>query len=696
MSKDTTKTIPMLILGVLMCVGTAARAAELRIAGSPGYDPATSTGLKEGEMPCAPGSAVNNSGTTIGNATKYVSGTTIGSRAVRWDASGGDAIELGNLGTYSTGYTNISAYAVNSEGTAVGCAFKSVGGIYKGGRAVRWDASGTATELGNLGTDNNGLTDACAYAVNGGGRAAGWATKYVSGSNQGERAVRWDASGTVATELGNLGTNGNFTGARAYAINNAGTAVGFGLKYAGATFLGYRATRWGASGTAVWELGNLGTDAIGFTSGAAFAINAAGTVVGYSKKYVGGNDVGSRAVRWGGSGTVATELGNLGVSTNGSTDGRAYAVNAAGTAVGYQEKYLGGSDVGSRAVRWDASGTVATELGDLGTNASGTTNAEAYAVNDVGTAVGQSAKYANGSSVGNRAVIWLPDASVIDLNDLGVVPVPAGGSWTLGSAKALSADGWVAGEGIFDPDGAGPLAAYARLWVAQVGLGGTWTKAAGGTWGRGPNWSTGTPAMQVGNAVFNLNSAYTVALDRDELTKTVALGAGAVTLDLAGHALTTESGLSIAPAAALNAAGRLVSDVTNAGTLSPGNGTGTLVIDGSLISTATLEFEIGGLSSHDAIKVTEGFNAGGSIVVKLLGGYAPAYGDRFDLMSFGSLNDNGYAFDFTGAELSAGLQWDTTSFATTGCVTVVPEPATLFTSIIGIAGGMIFACRKRR
>ena len=128
-----------------------------------------------------------------------------------------------------------------------------------------------------------------------------------------------------------------------------------------------------------------------------------------------------------------------------------------------------------------------------------------------------SAKYVGGSSVGNRAVIWLPDASAIDLNDLGVAPVPAGGTWTLTTAKALSADGWVAGGGTFDPDGAGPLASYTRLWVAQVGLGGTWTNAAGGTWGRGPNWSTGTPAMQVGNATFDLNATYTVALDRDEL-----------------------------------------------------------------------------------------------------------------------------------------------------------------------------------
>ena len=177
--------------------------------------------------------------------------------------------------------------------------------------------------------------------------------------------------------------------------------------------------------------------------------------------------------------------------------------------------------------------------------------------------------------MGSHAVIWLPDASVIDLNDLGLTPVPAAGAWILNTAKAISADGWVAGEGTFDPDGAGPLASYTRLWVAQVGLGGTWTNAAGGTWGRGPNWSTGTPAMQVGSATFNLNSAYTVALDRDELTKTIAISAGTVTINCNGYTLSTESGLSIAVGAMLKENGSILSDILNSGTLQL-SGTGTI------------------------------------------------------------------------------------------------------------------------
>jgi hypothetical protein len=691
MSKNMMRTLQLAVVGAILGLASAAEAASLIVAGSPTYDPATNTGLKDGTVLYAPGWGVNNSGTAVGFANKYVSGTQKGDRAVRWDASGTAATELGNLGTGSSGSTYTHAYAVNDAGTAVGVAYRYVSGTNKGYRAVRWDASGTAIELGNLGTDNSGSTGADAYAVNNAGTVVGSAEKYIGGTNKGQRAVRWDASGTAATELGDLGTNSSgYTTARAYAVNDAGTAVGSANKYVSGTNKGDRAVRWDGSGTAATELGNLGTDSSGVTFVQAVAVNAAGTAVGRGNKYVSGTANGTRAVRWDASGTVAIELGDLGTSSSGGTNAEATAVNAAGTAVGYATKFVSGTSKGSRAVRWDASGTAATELANLGTNSSGSTYAVAYAVNDAGTAVGSTEKYISGTSVGYRAVIWLPDTSAIDLNDLGVASVPAGGAWTLITAKALSADGWVAGEGAFDPDAAGPLVGYKRLWVAQVGLGGTWTKSTGGTWGRGLNWSTGTPAMQVGNATFNLNSAYAVALDRDELTKSMAVNAGTVTLDFNGHTLATESGLSIANGATLKGAGTILSDIINAGTLAPG----TLNINGDLTNTNTLEFEITALSSHDEINVSDAFNAGGSIVVKLLDGYTPEKGDSFNLMSFGSITDNGFVFDFSQAGLSAGLEWDTATFATTGSISVVPEPNMLVMLITGIAGVLTYAWRK--
>jgi hypothetical protein len=232
----------------------------------------------------------------------------------------------------------------------------------------------------------------------------------------------------------------------------------------------------------------------------------------------------------------------------------------------------------------------------------------------------------------------------------------------------------VAGRGLFDPDGAGPLAAYRRLWVTQAGLGGTWTNAAGGTWGRGPNWSTGTPAMQVGDATFDLDAAYTITLDRDELTETISVEAGTVTIDFAGQALSTESGMTIAKGATLKGNGTIVSDVLNSGTVAVGNGPAVLTVHGNLISAGTLEMGIAGLMSHDVVHVTGEFTAGGTIAVELMEDYAPLLGDTFNLMSFDSFIDGGYTFDFSEAELSPGLAWDTSGFAATGTVSVVPEP----------------------
>ncbi|HEY4232435.1 MAG TPA: hypothetical protein VGM76_03350 [Lacipirellulaceae bacterium] len=279
---------------------------------------------------------MNDNGTAAGNATKYAAGIGVGYRAVRWDASGTIPTELGNLGTDAiSGYTYAIAYALNDAGTAVGYAYKVVSG--SGQRAVRWDASGTAaTELGSLGTNANGFALAAAYAVNGSGTAVGYSEKYVAGSNKGNRAVRLDSSGTAATEPGNLGTDSSgVTSAIATALNDGGTTVGWSLKYTAGSSLGQRAVRWDASGTAATELGSLGTSAGGATFGNAYAVNGGGTVVGISRKFVAGKNVGDRAVRWDATGTAATKLGNLGTDASGTSNSSAYAVDDAGAAVGY-------------------------------------------------------------------------------------------------------------------------------------------------------------------------------------------------------------------------------------------------------------------------------------------------------------------------------------------------------------------------
>ena len=456
------KTILLLTAScALLALAPAAQAGYIPVYGGPVYDAATRTGFWGYSE-----SIVNEAGTAVVNGVEFVGGGPLAPRAWRWDPWGAVATELGILTLDPSAQASAYAYAINSAGTVVGTVDKYMPGSPMGWRAVRWDASGTeATELGNLGTDAAGYTFTDARGINGAGTAVGSADKYVDGAFMGSRAVRWDASGTAATELGDIGTDGaGQTRAWARAINDGGTVVGGASKFVGGAYMGSRAVRWDASGTQATELGNLGTDASGAASAEALHINAAGTAVGRAYKYVDGTFMGNVAVRWEASGTAGTELGNLGTDACGQAKAYSAGINDAGTAVGGSWKYVGGADMGVRAVRWDASGTAATELGNLGTDAAGYTEAWAVAMNNAGAAVGRARLYVGGTYIGDRAVYWGLDGAAVDLNDL----IDPSSGWTLNYAQDISDTDWITGYGSFDPDGPGGLDAYPRAFLMQI------------------------------------------------------------------------------------------------------------------------------------------------------------------------------------------------------------------------------------
>jgi hypothetical protein len=263
------------------------------------------------------------------------------------------------------------------------------------------------------------------------------------------------------------GTNG-FVGSTARSVNNAGTAVGFAAKHdISGQSLGVRAVRWDASGTAATELANLGTDPDAYTYNVAEVISTAGTAAGGVEKYNGaGEYLGFVAVRWEASGTAVTELGNLGTDPDGITYTGVYAINDAGTIVGYADRYDGsGAYLDNIAVRWDGSGTAATGLGNLGTDPDGLTDSTAFDINNAGIVVGYAAHHdGSGALIGDRAVYWDLDGAAVNLNTL-IDPLSG---WTLEYANFISDTGWIAGAGMFDPDGLGGQDAYSRLFLMQI------------------------------------------------------------------------------------------------------------------------------------------------------------------------------------------------------------------------------------
>src|SRR5438105_4280906 len=277
----------IVILGLAlagMVVPSPASAEFIIVYGGPTWDVTTLTGSEYPRVPMQNYWGLTGDGVAVDTVTRYERGRLLGDHAVRWDASGTPPMELGNLGTESSGKWNSYVSAINTAGVAVGTSNKFIDGNWVGNRAVRWDALGRVTELDALGKNNPGYT--YAQAINKIGTAVGQGDKYSGGMRVGGSALRWDASGTAVTELGNLGTDNSGAGAgEVLAINDAGAAVGSSVKYIGGTNLGTRAVRWDASGTAATELGNLGADSNGATVSIASAINSAGTVVGSSRKY---------------------------------------------------------------------------------------------------------------------------------------------------------------------------------------------------------------------------------------------------------------------------------------------------------------------------------------------------------------------------------------------------------------------------
>ena len=449
------------------CVTSTPRVGHaefLPVYGGPTYSPATG-----GYLAFDPGNAnytpayVGNGGIAAAPVSKGDNaGNFLGIRAVRWSATS-PPTELGGdpNSTFATG--------INSSGTVIGSAMMddpSFGVPFHPNRPARWNASSTAATILDIPRDAPQLNLwTLPFDINDSGTAVGQVHKVTLDSfatpvDLGFRAGRWDAGGTALTELGHLGTNADgSTVVQAYAVNAAGAAAGKAAKHYADGSSYWRAVRWDASAVAATELQPPATFGNRHTT-VAKAINDAGIVVGDGE--FNGIPSSSPAIRWDAAGN-ATQLGEIAGFRGGYISDSPKALNNAGTAVG---RTLATERLGTRALRWDGSSTAATELGHLGTYTDGSTHAYAMAINESGTAVGRAIHWVAVDGVyPYHAVYWATDDTrAIDLNTL----IDPTSGWMLEQALDISDTGWIVGVGQFDPDGPGEQASYPRHFLMQV------------------------------------------------------------------------------------------------------------------------------------------------------------------------------------------------------------------------------------
>ncbi len=175
--------------------------------------------------------------------------------------------------------------------------------------------------------------------------------------------------------------------------------------------------------------------------------------------------------------------------------------------------------------------------------------------------------------------------------------------------------------------------------------------------------------------------------------------------------LAIEDGGKVSARVWLGSSGTLTGDggtimgntTTNQGRIAPGGvdgaGVGELDIVGYLDAAnagSRLEFGLAGETSFDQLHVDGHVYLGGKLDINLLDGFTPTLGNSFELLSFSSLSNHGFTFDFSDAPLGAGLTWDISTFAFDGTlrITAVPEPSTWLLAACGALGLLVIRRRQ--
>jgi hypothetical protein len=154
-------------------------------------------------------------------------------------------------------------------------------------------------------------------------------------------------------------------------------------------------------------------------------------------------------------------------------------------------------------------------------------------------------------------------------------------------------------------------------------------------------------------------------------------------------------------AGTLSGTGIMNGNLKMAGTMMPGDPTGTFTLNGNYAQTSsgTLAEQVGWLSGSNAtlFKVNGNATLSGTLALSLLSGYNPTVGDSFILLTF--LSDTGTFGAITGTELGNGMFLDVMYDPHDVRVEVeepvgTPEPSSSFLLLVGSL--LVLACARKR
>ncbi|MBM3891452.1 MAG: hypothetical protein FJ388_20255, partial [Verrucomicrobia bacterium] len=163
---------------------------------------------------------------------------------------------------------------------------------------------------------------------------------------------------------------------------------------------------------------------------------------------------------------------------------------------------------------------------------------------------------------------------------------------------------------------------------------------------------------------------------------TVGDGVSVATLRLNGGTHSFANSLFINTNATLTGTGAITGAITNAGTVAPGDSAGILAgsSDLTLLSNSVLWMEVAGTNAwlYDQINLAGTLTFAGTLGVSLTNGFAPQWGDRFDLFDF---SGSGGSFGATNLPaLQPGWTWNTSLLYTSG--EIFPQDIGGWTNII--------------